>query len=164
MHARGNAAVVAAGKRGRPAKWIVAGTFWAGTADLAFAVGFWAIRADVPPVRILQSIASGVLGKASYAGGAASATLGAVLHYAIMAGMMAAYFLVARRIPRLTSRWRSMGALYGLWLYVAMTRIVVPLSAAGPGSTNPTWVSASIAMHVAIGVACAWFARRALRG
>ena len=43
-----------------------------------------------------------------------------------------------------------------------MNYIVVPLSAAGPGSKDPLWIALSIAVHVVlIGVPIALFTRRA---
>ena len=60
--------------RPSPARWIIAGGLLVGTLDLLFASGFWAMR-NVPPIRIAQSIAAGVLGDASFDGGAASAWL-----------------------------------------------------------------------------------------
>jgi len=162
MHAHSSSAGTMAG-RPDPLKWLGLGTLLAGTADLVFASVFWAVKADVPPIRIFQSIASGLLGESSFAQGAASATLGLVLHYTIIAGMMAAYYAVAQRVPRLVAQWLTFGAVYGLWLYVAMTWIVVPLSAADTGSRNPLWMVMSVGMHVIIGIACAWFARRAMR-
>lgn len=155
--------IVDANTGGGRAKWLALGTLAAGTFDLVFASAFWAIRADVPPIRIGQSIARGVLGDASYDGGVSTAVLGVILHFLIIAGMMAAYFLVARRMPVLVRRWLPLGILYGLWLYVAMNYIVVPLSAAGEGSHNALWVGLSVLVHVLIGLACAWCSRLALR-
>ena len=43
-----------------------------------------------------------------------------------------------------------------------MNYVVVPLSAAGPGSKDPLWIGLSVAVHVLlIGVPIALFARRA---
>lgn len=163
MHAR-HPITRAIGTGADPFKWLGPGVLVMGTLDLVFASTFWAIKADVPVIRIFQSIAAGVLGESSFTGGTASATLGLVLHYAIIAAMMLSYYLVARRASWLVDRWLPFGALYGLWLYIAMTYIVVPLSAAGPGPRNALWMGLSVAMHVLIGVACAWCARRALDG
>ena len=43
-----------------------------------------------------------------------------------------------------------------------MNYIVVPLSAAGPGSRDPTWIMMTVAVHaLLIGLPIAWFASRA---
>jgi hypothetical protein len=45
-----------------------------------------------------------------------------------------------------------------------MNLVVLPLSAAGPGSKDPLWVTLSVAVHaLLIGVPIALFARRALQ-
>lgn len=78
--------------------------------------------------------------------------------------MSAAYYLVARRWPVLWQRPLLFGAAYGLLLYGLMNHVVVPLSAAGPGSKDPLWIALSIAVHVLlIGIPIALFSRRALR-
>lgn len=142
---------------------ILLGGVVAGTLDIVYAIVFWAIKAGVAAIRILQSVAAGVLGDASFNGGIATATLGLALHYAIMCAMVGVYFLLARHWAPLRGRaLLAAGAIYGLALYAAMTYVVVPLSAAAPGPNDATWTASSIAMHMLVGVLCAWFARRAL--
>lgn len=54
------------------------------------------------------------------------------------------------------------GIAYGLLLYVVMNFVVVPLSAASPGSRDPTWIVLTVAVHAFfIGLPIAWFAARA---
>jgi uncharacterized membrane protein YagU involved in acid resistance len=144
-------------------RWVLAGGVFVATLDALFATGFWYLRNAVPPVRILQSIAAGLLGEASFEGGAATAWLGAALHCAIAIVMVAVYALAARRWPRLTGHPWSSGLAYGALLYGAMTWVVVPLSAASPSPKVPAWIAASIAMHLFIGLLCAVFTRRAQR-
>jgi hypothetical protein len=146
-----------------PARWIIAGGLLVGTLDLLFASGFWAMR-NVPPIRIAQSIAAGVLGDASFDGGAASAWLGVGLHYFIAMMFVLVYWLMARRAAALLLQPVRYGLLYGLLLYLVMNFVVLPLSAAGmPSFNDASWVVASIAMHLLVGVLCACFARRAAR-
>jgi hypothetical protein len=78
--------------------------------------------------------------------------------------MSAASYIVARRWALLQhQRWLA-GAAYGLLLYGIMNYVVVPLSAAGPGSTDPLWIGLSIAVHVLlIGIPIALFVGRAAR-
>lgn len=142
---------------------VLAGGLVAGTLDIVYACAFWAIKANVPPTRILQSVAAGVLGKASFDGGIASAALGLGLHFAIALAMALAYLLMARHWPWLGLRPWHGGAVYGLALYVVMNFIVVPLSAAMPGPKDPLWIGLSIVAHVVlVGVPIAYFTRRAL--
>jgi hypothetical protein len=143
---------------------VLTGGVVAGTLDIVYACVFWAIKRGVAPQRILQRVASGLLGEASLTGGWATAALGLALHFFIAISMATVYYLVARRWATLWHRPVSYGAAYGLLLYVIMNYVVVPLSAAGPGSQDPVWVGMSIVVHaLLIGVPCAIFARRAIR-
>jgi hypothetical protein len=151
-------------RRPRPWTFALAGGLVAGALDIVYACAFWAVKAGVPARRILQSVAAGLLGRRSFEGGAATAALGLALHFLIATSMSAAYYLVARRWPLLRRRPVPCGAAYGLILYGVMNYIVVPLSAAGPGSKDPLWIALSIAVHVLlIGIPIALFARRAHR-
>jgi hypothetical protein len=141
---------------------VLAAGLVAGTLDIAFACVFWAIKSDVPVVRILQSVAAGLVGRASYEGGEATAALGLALHYLIALSMSLVYYLVARRWQVLWRQPLLCGAVYGLLVYVIMNYLVVPLSAAAPGSKDPLWVILSIAAHVLlIGIPIALIVRRA---
>jgi hypothetical protein len=147
--------------RWAPVLW---GGIVAGALDIAYAVLFWAIKAGVPARRIFQSVAAGLLGEASFAGGTATAALGLALHFLIATSMSATYYLVARRWPLLWQRPILCGAGYGLILYGIMNYVVVPLSAAGPGSKDPLWIGLTIAVHAfLIGVPIALFTRCALQ-
>ncbi|MEW9573601.1 hypothetical protein ABQJ54_17745 [Rhodanobacter sp. Si-c] len=152
---------VAASSMARVAVALVGGAVYVGSLDLVYACGYWWLLHGVPPGRILQVIASGVLGRRSFDGGIASVSLGLLLQYAISFVMVGAYYVVSGWMPALIRRaiW-IYGALYGLWLYVAMNDVVVPLSAAAKGSTIPSWVVGSIVESVLlIGVPIAWIAR-----
>ena len=145
-------------RRVHPWRRIVAGGIAIATLDLAFAILFW-LRHEVAPVRILQSIARGWLGDAAFEGGASSAWLGAVSHYFIATMFVVACYLAGRRMPALFGHVVRNGVAYGLLLYVAMTFVVLPLSAAGlPSFRNTAWVVASIVAHAVFGVMAVWFA------
>ena len=138
----------------------------AGSLDLLYAFAFWGAQ-GLPPVRILQSIASGWLGREAYSVGAPAAVLGALSHYGIVLVMAWACYRVARIWPALAWRPWLFGPLYGAALYLAMTYVVVPLSAAGNGQW-PAWQwsqLAHLAAHMAlVGTPCAFAAASALRG
>jgi len=146
----------------RALTFVLAGGVVAGTLDITYACTFWAVKRGVPAQRILQSVAAGLLGEASFTGGRATAALGLALHYFIAISMAVAYYLVSRRWPLLWQRPVVCGAAYGLLLYGIMNYVVLPLSAAGPGSKDPLWIVLSIAVHAfLIGVPIALFVRRA---
>jgi hypothetical protein len=133
-----------------------------GTVDLIFAMSFWGISRGVSPVRVLQSVARGVLGTASFEGGAATGLLGAALHYVIALSMAATYYAVSQKQAGLTRRPVACGIAYGVLLYLIMNFVVLPLSAVGPPRfDNTPWVALSVIMHGVFGVICAVAAQRA---
>ncbi len=150
-------------ERPHPLIFVLAGGLIAGTLDIVYAWCFWAVKAGVPAQRIFQSVAAGLLGEASFEGGWSTAALGLALHFLIALTIALVYYVVALRWSLL---WREpvlCGAGYGLVVYCVMNYIVVPLSAAGPGSKNSLWIGLSILVHVVlIGIPCAVFARRAV--
>lgn len=146
-----------------PAAYVLAGALLAGTLDLAFTMSFWGLKADMPALRFLQRVASGLLGPAAFDGGLSTAGYGLALHYGIAFTMALVYFLAARRSAVLRRRPILSGAVYGLMLYLIMNLVVVPLSAASPPSMDPMWVASSVAVHVLlIGIPIAIFVRLAL--
>jgi hypothetical protein len=147
----------------KPWVHVLTGGLVAGTFDITYACTFWWLKRGVLPTRVLQSVASGVLGDASFTAGRRSALLGLALHYCIATSMAVTYYLFARRWSDLWHKPWVFGPLYGVLLYGIMNYIVVPLSAANPGSRNLVWVLLSIAVHAfLIGTPCALFARRAM--
>jgi hypothetical protein len=141
---------------------VVLGGLVLGTLDLMFATSFWKIGYGVSATRVMQSVARGVLGTASFEGGVPTALLGTALHYTIAIAMAATYYAVSRKYRMLT-RWPvACGVAYGALLYLIMSFVVLPLSRVGlPKFDNAVWVASSIVMHTIFGVICALTARRA---
>ncbi len=71
---------------------LVAGTLAVGILDILDAFIFFGLR-GARPIGILQSIASGVLGRAAYQGGMRTAALGLLLHFVIAFGVVATYLV-----------------------------------------------------------------------
>jgi hypothetical protein len=116
---------------------LVVGTLAVGVLDILDAFVFFGLRSGAQPIRILQSIASGVLGRDAYQGGIFAAMLGLFLHFVIAFGVVAVYLAATRLIPALNRRPVLSGLMYGVVVYAVMNLIVVPLSAAALGS-GPT--------------------------
>lgn len=147
----------------KPTSDVLLGGLIAGTFDISYACTFWYLKRGVLPARVFQSVASGLLGDASFTGGWRTALLGVALHYFIATAMAVTYYVFAAKWSDLWQRPLVFGPLYGVLLYGIMNYIVVPLSAANPGSRNLVWVVLSIAVHAfLIGTPCAIFARRAI--
>ena len=107
--------------------------FWAGliagTLDMTGACVVSWLRAGVAPVRIFQSVASGLLGPASFTGGAKTAVLGIVLHFIIATTAATVYYLASRKLRFLIDQTIIAGVLYGVVVYLFMNFVVLPLSA-----------------------------------
>lgn len=133
--------------------------------DIAFAISVWFQWNAAGLQRVFQSIAVGVLGRASFEGGVASAWLGAVLHLFMATMFVVAAVLVGRRVPRILQRPHAYGPAYGVLLYVIMNFVVMPLSRVGatPSFSRPWPIVLSILAHMVFGTIALLFARRALR-
>jgi uncharacterized membrane protein YagU involved in acid resistance len=104
---------------------ILLGGLIAGTID----VGAAALIYLKDPVAILHNIAAGLLGKASFTGGMATALLGLVLQWAMSILIAAIFVYGTRLIPVLARMWIVGGLLYGVAVFFVMEYVVVPLSA-----------------------------------
>jgi hypothetical protein len=132
----------------------------AGTLDIADALIFYGLR-GISPVRILQGIASGVLGRAAFSQGTESVLLGLLLHFFIATTWAAIYIFASRRLP-LSRRPILWGSLYGIVVYLVMNYAVVPLSKIGPRPTPPLipLINGVAALILCIGIPTALIARR----
>jgi len=100
----------------------------AGTLDIT-AASIQSFLNGRAPLRMLQGIASGWLGRQSYSGGMATAALGLVTHYFIAFTAATVYWATSRRYPQLVRHAWRWGACYALVVYAVMYEIVIPLSA-----------------------------------
>lgn len=145
---------------------LLGGTLVVGVLDILDAFVFFGWR-GVSPIRILQSIAAGLLGRAAFGGGLRTAGLGLLLHFVIAFVIVLVYYIASGRLPALVRHPIRLGVLYGLAAYAVMTFIVVPLSAAGSGLRLPPWPVAAngLFIHVfGVGLPAALAARAARRG
>jgi hypothetical protein len=82
------------------------------------------------PLAILRGIASGLLGAKALKGGALASAWGFLLQVAMSIVIAAIYGLASLWLPLLATMWIAAGLAYGVGIFVAMTYVVVPLSAA----------------------------------
>ena len=111
---------------------IALGGLTVGVLDGLDALVFFGAR-GVPPIRIFQAIASGLLGRDAYQGGIATLLLGVALHFLIATTVVAVYVTASRQIALLNTRPLFFGPLYGIAVYLVMNLVVIPLSAIGGG-------------------------------
>lgn len=143
-----------------PVRAIATGALIVGTLDILDAVIFFGIRNGVAPGRILQGIASGLLGRASFDGGVKTMALGLVCHYTIATLIVLTYWLVSRKLAFLRCDFWIWGPLYGIVAWCVMNFVVIPLSAATQGAFVTIVVINGILIHMfGIGLPSAWVAR-----
>ncbi len=111
------------------ARAILCGGLIAGTLDITYACVRGILRGTTA-MRILQSVASGLLGRPAFDGGWEIAALGLALHFVIALSAATTYYLASRRLALMVNRPVLSGLLFGALVYLFMSRVVVPLSAA----------------------------------
>jgi uncharacterized membrane protein YagU involved in acid resistance len=143
-----------------PVKSIALAGLIAGTLDISDALIFYGLR-GVPPIRILQGIASGLLGRSAFSQGMRSALLGLALHFFIAYTVAAIYIVASRKLPLFRHPFLY-GTFYGIGVYAVMNYIVLPLSKIGPRPHPPLvpFINGVAALIVCIGIPIALIARR----
>jgi hypothetical protein len=146
----------------RPALWkVIAGaTLLVGILDISDAFIFYGLRGTTP-TRILQGIASGVLGREAFRMGQRSALLGLFFHFFIAFSATTVFLLASRKFPVARHPWRY-GSLFGIALYAVMNYIVLPVSKIGLRPTPPLvpLINGVAALVFCIGIPLAFIARR----
>jgi hypothetical protein len=107
---------------------ILGGGGIAATFDIIYAIVFSSMH-GVSALRVLQSVASGLLGQAAYEGGTGTAVLGLCLHYAMGFLIASIFWFASRRLAFMTRQAVLAGLLYGAVVYFVMNFLVLPLSA-----------------------------------
>jgi len=147
-----------------PAKAIAFGALTVGTLDILDAFIYFYIRSGARPMRILQGIAAGLLGRtAAIQGGVKTAALGLALHFLIATCIVTVYFLASRVIPVLRRRTLICGVIYGPMVWAFMNYVVIPHSATGGGGTpvTPVLINGLLIHIFGVGLPSALFARMA---
>ncbi|HYJ05024.1 MAG TPA: hypothetical protein VEX43_07815 [Chthoniobacterales bacterium] len=102
-----------------------------GTLDIISAIIIVLSRGSTV-TRLLQFIASGLLGPQAFHGGTATAILGLALHFLIAFTLVAVFYAARRSVGFVRQHAISSGIAYGLAVYAVMNLVVLPLSAARP--------------------------------
>ena len=136
-----------------------------GTLDITYAIVASYLRAGTGPQRLLQGVAFGWFGPASYTGGWGTASAGLGFHFFIAFTITAIFFAASARLRWLTARPFVSGPLYGIGVYVVMNYVVIPLSRIGlrPFPPMSIFISGILVHMLLIGTPIALGARRAAR-
>ncbi|HVG11411.1 MAG TPA: hypothetical protein VM843_00345 [Flavisolibacter sp.] len=110
-------------------KAILGASLIGGTLDLlgAFAI-YGRIMDDIPPARLLQSLASVLIGGAAFKGGEITASMGLALHYLLVFGFAVLYFIWFPFIPFFRRQKIGGGLLYGLFIWIVTSTSSLPIS------------------------------------
>lgn len=100
----------------------------AGTLDALAAVINFYIATGKNPTIVFVYIASGALGKQAYTAGQTIALLGLFFHYCFAIIFSAFYFLIYPRMKILQWNKTIAAAIYGIFVWLVMNLVVVPLS------------------------------------
>ena len=117
-----------------------------------------------PLMSVYQYLASGALGNAAFAGGIATALLGALFHFFVAFVVAGVFILSAGRIPFLRRHAIPGSLVYGFGVFVVMNLIVLPLSAAPPlpAPTAPQLIATIVVHILVIGLTLGVIVRRML--
>lgn len=110
---------------------ILVGGMAAGAMDIISAV------AGKDPLRVLQYIGSGLIGKIAFDGGWWTGAAGLAVHFGLTLIMAALFVLVARRWTILLQQTWLAGMVYGALIYVAMFYFIVPVLSAATNWKTP---------------------------
>jgi len=124
-------------------------------ADLLDAIIVWVVIFQQSTVqRILQAVASGLIGReSSFSGGSATAALGLVLHFVVALGWTLVFWVLLQRWARLRA-WTTttrgavlVGLVYGAVVWLLMDGVVLPLSRARATPVTAAWFWIQLATH-----------------
>lgn len=154
--------------RPRALETILLGGLVVGILDGLFALIFYGLVLGGRPLRIFQSVAAGVLGKASFEGGVPTFLFGVLLHFAVACCIAAVYYVASLKLPVLIRHAVACGLIYGMLAHLGMNYVIIPLSAAAAGRFSlSTFLPAFIGHALLVGLPVALIARwsaRARRG
>lgn len=127
---------------------ILLGWLIAGTMDITAAI-ITTLAYGRSPARMLQGIASGVLGTRSFEGGLKTSVLGLLLHFVIAFGATVVYYAASRKLTFLVRQAVVSGILYGIAVYFFMQLVVIPLSAiASRAPFRPFQLALGLIVHI----------------
>ncbi len=133
--------------------------FVVGALDITSALLMARLRGSTA-TRLLQFVASGLVGRRAFDCGATTAALGLALHFLIAFGVVTIFYLAGRKLSIVRARPIASGLAYGLIVFAVMNLVVLPLSASKPRhALVPDLIQIAIHMFV-IGLPTSLFIRR----
>ena len=141
----------------------------AGTLDALAALVFYGpVLGNLSADRLFRGIACGAYGKEAFEEGRPFALYGILFHYLIALLFSIFFFLIFRRISFLRNHYVAGGILYGVFVWIVMNQIVIPLSQISyrgfhiwPAITGTLILILMVGLPISVIVHAAW-ARKSL--
>ncbi len=135
-----------------------------GVLDALDGVVYFALKAGLNPIQVLQYIASGALGSRAFDGGLAAAGLGALIHFALAYAFTGAFIAAWPHVHAIRRHALAAGLGWGGAVWAFMNLIVLPQSnvAASP-ITAIDAIHGIISHGLFVGLPAAFIAKRVLR-
>jgi len=139
---------------------IIWGGLVAGALDATDGVIAYGLQ-GLNPIQVLQYIASGAFGAASFNGGLLTAGAGVVFHFFIAFCVAAVFYGACRLFPQLARSYIPSGLVYGAGVFFFMHYVVLPLTAVAPSPFSLSMFLNGVIGHaIFVGLTIAWFAHR----
>jgi hypothetical protein len=136
-----------------------------GTLDGLAAIIMYSVQTGKDPMNVFRFIASGIFGTSALSGGVSMALWGIAFHYIISLGWTILFFWLADRFSPLSRNWIISGVMYGIFVWVIMNLVVMPLSLV-PMKVGPKeWsgiLKGALILIVCIGLPISYSARKYL--
>jgi len=133
--------------------------FLVGSLDGLGATINYLVSGNKDAAKLFQFIASGAFGKAAYSGGAAMVFMGVMFHYIVAYLFTVFFFLIAGKIKLLSRKKLLSGILYGIFIWLIMNLLILPLTRIPPCMLHFKPVVIGIAiLIIAIGIPLSYIA------
>lgn len=141
-------------------KAVLLGGLVAGVLDALDGVVAFYLAFGMNPIQVLQFIASGALGNASFEGGLGTAFLGMLFHFGIAFVAAGVFALAATRVPAVKKHWLASGLAYGAWVWFFMNFVVLPQTQVAAAAPSVGLLLNGVIGHaLLVGLPIAYFAR-----
>lgn len=136
----------------------------AGLLDAIAATTQYLIKGGKSPERVWNYVASSLFGPTATTGGLPFAAVGLIMHFLIAIGWATLFYLVAVRVVAFRRHFIPVGLAYGLFVWVMMSQVLVPLTRIPrPKTFVPSQAAiAALIIMFCVGLPIAWRARKDL--
>ncbi len=142
-------------------KTVVMACLLVGSLDIISALTHFYLKTGKDPAIVLKYISSAVLGKSAYSGDTNMAVLGLLLHFLIAFIWTILFFIIYPKLKLLSWNRIITGILYGIFIWIIMSRLVVPMSKASVGAFDLKQAIIAVLILIgAIGLPLSFIAHR----